>query len=580
VLGHVLDKAGKKESKSSGNYTPPEVIMDAVRMQFGVAPSTAPYADGARVPEGTAYIAPEDLDGLDLGAGAEVVAYRKDRPDHRVRLKLGAKKKLPRRVVLLSEAARADLGLDLAPEDVMPVEVPSLPPEQRVMLEYDQVPAPGADAFRWFFYASNPPWNSTRHSLGNVRKLQKELPIKVRNVYSFFVTYANIDGFDPVGDEAKKRPVAERPLLDRWIVSELEKTKQRVTDHMDAFRSYEATQVLSEFVDGLSNWYVRRSRDRFWAEGREQDKLDAYWTLFQCLRDLTLLLAPFLPFSAEDMYQNLVVGPYGEGFPDSVHLRLYPSGDQRLIDEELSRDMADVRALVSLGLQVRAAEKLKIRQMLSEAKFVLARPERREALARYAEIMKDELNVRTITFLERADEFVRYSLKPNFKVLGRRLGPKMKAVQRALAEGDAEGWVRALESEGGIVIAIDDQEVRLGPEDVAVSVEPKTGFAAASAPVGVVVLDTTLDEALLEEGRFREVLARVQNRRKELNLDFTDRIRLGLAGSEKLVDACRSRHATLASETLAAEVKLGEVPDTAVEVKVGDEPLLVYVEKV
>ena len=373
--------------------------------------------------------------------------------------------------------------------------------------------------------------------------------------------------------------MAERPLLDRWILSELEKTKQRVTEHMDAFRSYEATQVLSDFVDGLSNWYVRRSRDRFWAEGREQDKLDAYWTLFQCLRDLTLLLAPFLPFSAEDMYQNLVVGPYGEGFPDSVHLRLYPSGDQRLIDEELSRDMAEVRALVSLGLQVRAAEKLKIRQMLSEAKIVLARPERREALARYADVMKDELNVRAITFLERADAFVSYSLKPNFKVLGRRLGSKMKAVQRALAEGDAESWVRALESEGGIVIPIDDQEVRLGPDDVSVSVEAKAGFAAASAPVGVVVLDTTLDEELLEEGRFREVLARVQNRRKELNLDFTDRIRLGLAGSEKLLDACRARHAALASETLATEVKLGEVPDSAVELKVGDEPLLVHVEK-
>jgi len=580
VLGHVLDKTGKKESKSSGNYTPPEVILDAVRMQFGVVASDASYAKGATVEPGTALIAPEDLDGLDLSAGAEVRVYPKDRPDAERRLRLGPHKRLPRRVVVLSDEDREELGLAHAPDDVMPVEVPSLPADQRVVIEYDAVPAPGADAFRWFFYASNPPWNSTRHSLGNVRTLQKELPIKIRNVYSFFVTYANIDHFDPVNDEDAKRPVDERPLLDRWILSELEKTKQRVTEHMDAFRSYDATQVLSELVDGLSNWYVRRSRDRFWAEGRGQDKLDAYWTLYQCLRDITVLLAPFLPFSAEDMYQNLVVRPYGEGFPDSVHLRLYPTGDQRLIDEELSADMADVRNLVSLGLQVRAAQKLKIRQMLSEAKIVLARPERQAALAGYVEIMKDELNVRDLTFLERADDFVTYGVKPNFKVLGRRLGAKMKAVQKALAEGDAEEQVRALESEGSVLVHVGDQDIRLGPDDVAVSVEAKPGFAAASASVGVVVLDATLTDELLDEGRFREVLARIQSRRKELSLDFTDRIRLSLGGSARLLDVCRARVDVLKSETLATEVLFDEVPDGAKEVRVNDEPLHVHVEKI
>jgi len=580
VLGHVLDKAGKKESKSSGNYTPPEVILDAVRMQFGVVGPDAPHAKGVSVEPGTALIAMEDLDGLDLGGGAELSAYRLSEPDSAIKLQVKAHRKRPRRVVLLHEADRARLGLEPAPGDVMPVEVPGLPPEQRVVLEADDVPAPGADAFRWFFYASNPPWNSTRHSLGNVRKLQKELPIKIRNVYSFFVTYANIDGFDPVKDEGKKRPVAERPVLDRWILSELERCKQRVTEHMDAFRSYEATQVLSELVDGLSNWYVRRSRDRFWAEGREQDKLDAYWTLFQCLRDLTLLLAPFLPFSSEDMYQNLVVGPYGEGFPDSVHLRLYPSGDQRLIDEALSSDMSDVRDLVSLGLQVRAAQKLKIRQMLSEAKIVLAQPERQAALLPHVDVMKDELNVREITFLDRADEFVSYQVKPNFKALGRKLGPMMKAVQKALADGDAEAQVRSLERDGELRIDAGDHEVRLGPDDVTISVEAKPGFAAASAPVGVVILDTTLSEALLAEGRFREVLARVQNRRKELSLEFTDRIRLSVGGSPALVDLCRSRKDLLAAEVLATHVGFDEGLDQAVEVKVGDEQLRIAIEKV
>ncbi|NJK89095.1 MAG: class I tRNA ligase family protein [Myxococcales bacterium] len=439
VLGHVLDKAGKKESKSSGNYTPPEVILDAVRMEFGVIDGSAPYAAGLQPARGEAWIAQDDLDGLDLRDGTTVSLYRAGLSGHRAQVSVRGSKKLPRRVVLVHDDDRTALELALAPVDVMPVEVPKLDEARRITLEADDVPAPGADAFRWFFYASNPPWNSTRHSLTNVRTLQKELPIKIRNVYAFFVTYANIDGFDPVKDEKKKRPVVERPLLDRWILSELEKAKRDIVEHMDAFRSFEATQVLSELVDGLSNWYVRRSRDRFWAPGRGQDKMDALWTLYQSLRDISLLIAPFLPFAAETMYQNLVVGAYGEGFLDSVHLRLYPTGDQRLIDEALSKDMADVRALVSLGLQVRASQKLKIRQMLGEAKVVLAEPGRRPSLEPYVDIMKDELNVRSLTFLDRADEFVTYRVKPNFKTLGKRLGPSHEGPASCLARCGGRG---------------------------------------------------------------------------------------------------------------------------------------------
>ena len=209
-------------------------------------------------------------------------------------------------MILLSEADRTALGLEYGPADVMPVEVPKLPQLQRVLVESEGMPAPGADAFRWFFCASNPPWNNTRHALSNVRDAQRELPIKLRNVWSFFVTYANIDAFDPGADAAAKTPVGDRPLLDRWILSELERTKSVVVTHMDEFRSFDAAQALNAFVEGLSNWYVRRSRERFWAGGREQDKLDAYWTLYSCLRDASLLIAPFLPFTAEEMYQNLV----------------------------------------------------------------------------------------------------------------------------------------------------------------------------------------------------------------------------------------------------------------------------------
>jgi isoleucyl-tRNA synthetase len=552
VLGHVLDKHGKKESKSSGNYTPPDVILDAVRMEF------API-EGDVVPKaGEALIGPDDLDGLDLKEGETVQLYRSAEPAKKHAVKLRSNKKLKRRVILLSKEDRESLGLSFANGDVKPSEVLALPSDKRVMVEYGGIPAPGADAFRWFFYASNPPWNNTRHSLSNVRGLQKELPIKLRSVYSFFVTYANIDEFDPVKDEKAKRPIKDRPLLDRWILSELEMTKRAVVAHMDAYRSYEATQLLSSFVEGLSNWYVRRSRDRFWAEGRAQDKLDAYWTLYQALRDFSLMIAPFLPFAAEDMYQNLVVRPYGDGHPRSVHLRAYPQGDASRIDEQLSREMAIVRELVSLGLQVRASNKLKTRQPLAEAQLVLADKSTEKDLASYVPVMKDELNVESVKFLARADEYVSYKVKPNFQALGKRLGPKMKATQAAINAADPMGLKQALDREGEVQLEVMGEPITLSKDDLLVTVEAKEGFAAAGSSAGVVILDTKLNDHLIEEGLFREVLSRIQALRKEMRLDFAARIKLAVHGSERVEKACAKYVSTLKQETLATEVKLGE----------------------
>ncbi len=585
VLGHVLDKVGKKESKSRGNYTPPEVILDSVRMEFAPISGKAPYAKHLEaLKKGEALIAQEDLEGLDLKPGAEVVLYRRDSPQTRRKVKLRAVPKpkkandpvFPRRVILMSATDKKALKLSFGPADARPAEVPKLPPNQRVLVAYEGVPAPGADAFRWFFYASGPPWNNTRHSLPNVRTLQKELPIKLRNVYVFFTTYANIDSFDPVADEASKRSSKDRALLDRWVLSELERTKLMVVEHMDAFRSYEATQVLNAFVDGLSNWYVRRSRDRFWAPGRAQDKLDAFWTLYQCLHDLALMLAPFLPFAAEDMYQALVVDVYGEGHPDSVHLRLYPTGDASRIDYELSADMQDVRDLVSLGLQVRANYKLKTRQPLAEAEIILSKPERAEALNAYADIMSEELNVKAVKFTEEADQYVSYKVKPDFKALGRRLGPKMKATQKAIGGENPDRLKRALDTAGQVALTVEGSQLTLTREELVVSVEAKEGFAAATAPIGVVVLNTQLTDELRAEGLFREVLARVQAHRKQLKLDFADRIKLGLSGSAELLDVCSARQDELKAETLTLDLRLDEqVGGEPIEVQVDGHPLVI-----
>jgi isoleucyl-tRNA synthetase len=560
VLGHVGDREGKKESKSKGNYTPPEIILDRVRLEFAAveAPEQAP-------PPGVAWIAREDYDGLDLhGEGTPVLAYRDDREDAPSHLELVPSKRLPRRVIALADEDRAALGVELAPHGLATRvnDVKDLDGRYKVWVEDPSASAPGADAFRWFFYASNPPWNNTRHSLTGVRALQRELPLKLRNVYAFFSIYANIDGFSPADAACTegRRPASERALLDRWILSELALTTRRVRENMDAYRVYEATGRLTDFVDALSNWYVRRSRERFWAPGLERDKLDAHWTLYECLVESAKLLAPFLPFATEDVWQNLVGRPFPDARDESVHQCDYPEADESAVDEPLSRAMAAVREIVSLGMQVRTAEKLRVRQPLPAAEVVLAAPDLEGAISEHADLVRDELNVKELHWVPNADEYVHYRIKPNFRALGPKVGKRMPALKKALGDADGAALLARLQADGEVTLEVEGEPVVLGPDELAVSLEAREGFAAASGPVGVVVLRTALDEALIEEGRFREVLNRVQTFRKELDLEYTGRIRLSLQGAETLLAAVRPRVSELGRETLADEVVLDAAP--------------------
>jgi isoleucyl-tRNA synthetase len=575
VLGHVSDREGKKESKSKGNYTPPEVILNDVKLEFAaVDPGEDPPVPGA------ARIAREDYEGLDLrGEGAKVRVFRDRAPGAARELEVQPAR-LPRRVIHLSPEDARSLAVEPATPGtvVLPREVPSLPPAARVWVEDPSTPAPGADAFRWFFYASNPPWNPTRHSLSGVRTLQRDLPLKLRNVYAFFSIYANVDGFDPSSDAATRgrRPLAERPLVDRWILSELALTTKRVTEHMDAFRVYEATGVLTDFVDALSNWYVRRNRDRFWAPGLEMDKLDAHWTLYECLVTAAKLLAPFLPFATEEMWQNLIRRPMPGAEELSVHICDYPEPDEADIDLGLSQVMGTVRALVSLGLQVRTAEKLRVRQPLEAAEIAVADPALGAKLSEYVDLIRDELNVHDVHFVPNADAFVTYRVKPNFRVLGPRVGARMPGLKKALGEADGRALLRELDAAGEVRIRVDDAELVLGRDELAVTLEAKEGFSAASGPTGVVVLRTTLNDDLVEQGLFREVLNRVQSFRKELDLEYTGRIRLTLSGAPRLLDAVRPRVDQLSRETLAVEVGLGRPPAGGAHVRdvsIAGEPL-------
>lgn len=577
VLGHVCDREGKKESKSSGNYTPPEVILERVRMEFAVVSAEMAKVKDAK--EGVAFIAREDYEGLDLtGESAKVVLYREGREP--LAMELRPSKALPRRKVALSPAdlARLDLQPGADPMAVKPNNVPGLPQTERVYIEDPATPAPGADAFRWFFYASSPPWTNTRHSLSGVRALQKEFLVKLRNVYSFFTIYATIDGFSPAaGNPAATattpsalaastgyRPVQERSLLDRWMLSELALATRQVAENLDNYRLYEAAQRLVEIVDALSNWYVRRSRARFWApisagEAVLTDKRDAYFTLYETLVAISKLMAPFTPFFAEELHQNLVRGPWPTTQPESVHLCAFPEPDAAAIDEALALSMSAVRELVSLGLQVRTVNKLKVRQPLSRADVVVSTNALADALRAHAPLIAEELNVHEVRFLRPGEEGgeVRYVLKPNFRALGPKLGKKVQLAKAALARADAAALRADLAATGKTSIDLEGERFELGPEEIEVVVEAAEGFAAAGGKAGVVVLHIALTDALKDEGLAREILSRVQGVRKELNLGFTETIRLAVDGSERVRRVAEGARTTLAEESLASEVVIG-----------------------
>ena len=581
VLGHVGDKEGKKESKSKGNYTPPEVILDEVKMDFAVldpSEAEARFKFKDRVDDEHVAIAREDMEGLDLSPNAVVELVSASGTRSRT---LIPGKGLPRRVIVMTEATRSALGVTATSKwNVRPVEVPSLPANERVAVKDPASQAPGADAFRWFFYASNPPWSSTRHSLANVRALQKEFLIKLRNVYSFFTIYANIDGFDPFG---AARGTARESELDRWILSELSLTTQQVTSDLDAYDVYAATQRLTAFVDALSNWYVRRSRDRFWRAGWDADKAAAYATLYRVLTVTSKLIAPFVPYLAEQIFQNLVVVPARatkHAVPESVHLALFPEADASAIDATLSSKMRAIRDIVSVGLKVRTDHKLKVRQPLRRAHIVLNNVALRDDLEGHKSMILDELNVLDAHFVgyEGASKFGQYAYKPNFRTLGQRgLGKQAQELKKAWATLTAEdkAILDGVLVEGkGTYKGID-----LVREDIEASFETKDGFAAAGDRIGVVVLETTLDDELRELGFARELLNRIQTARKEMGLEYHDRIALSVAGGDRVKRVLAKQADEIARECLAVRVSMDppSADATVREVDVEGEPVTIAI---
>ena len=318
----------------------------------------------------------------------------------------------------------------------------------------------GADALRWYFFANQPPWTSIRYNERAIKESIPEFLLRLWHVYSFFVIYATIDGFDPSeplpGDagelepqvlaHAKNfRPAAERGELDRWILSELHRTAADVTARMDEYDNFAACGRLTEFVDALSNWYVRRSRDRFWAADKQSpDKRDAYWTLYECLLMTVKLVAPFVPFVAEGMWQNLAVAPFGRRVVESVHLCDFPTGDAAAIDRRLSTRMNLVREIASLGRAARVGARLKVRQPLEKVEVILVDRSEQGWLAEHADLLREELNVKQVEFTDKADQYISYTVLPDLKRLGPRLGKRLPALKTALAAADAAALLSQL----------------------------------------------------------------------------------------------------------------------------------------
>ncbi|MCL6592008.1 MAG: isoleucine--tRNA ligase [Firmicutes bacterium] len=406
----------------------------------------------------------------------------------------------------------------------------------------------GADATRWYLVAVSPPWTPTRFDEEGVKEVFAKFFGTLQNVYSFFTLYANIDQADP---QNYAIPVPEREEIDRWIISRLNSLIKAVRAAMEEYELTRVVRAIQDFViDDLSNWYVRRTRERFWASTMNNSKKAVYRTLWEALITVAKLMAPFAPFLAEEIYRNLI---QGGGLP-SVHFELYPEADAGLIDAKLEEHMGLVIELVSLGRAARNKVQIKVRQPLSE---LLIDQRNQKILAPVEGLVKEELNIKKISYVANPDEYVVYTVKPNFPVLGPKYGKIMKGIGAGLANQDPAALVKTLRSSGSIILTVEGTTVTLTEADLEVRVEEKAGFVVEMGRANFCILNTTLTPELLEEGLAREMVSKVQNMRKSSGFELTDRIELEFVADDEVAAAVERFKDYIAEETLAVSVKRG-----------------------
>ena len=430
----------------------------------------------------------------------------------------------------------------------------------------------GADAIRWYFYTSSAPWLPKRFSGKAVQEGQRKFMGTLWNTYAFFVLYANIDNFD-----ASKYTLEydKLPVMDKWLLSKLNSTVAEVDSNLDQYRIPEAAKALQDFVDEMSNWYVRRSRERFWAKGMEQDKINAYMTLYTALVNICKAAAPMIPFMTEDIYQNLVRSNDASA-PESIHLCDFPVVNKDHIDKKLEEDMEDVLDAVVMGRACRNEAAIKNRQPISrmyiKSDFTLSEF--------YQEIIEDELNVKEVVFTDDVRDFTSYTFKPQLRTVGPKYGKQLGGIQKHLAALDGNAAMDELNADGALKFDVDGVAVELTKDDLLIDMAQKEGYVSQEDNRMTVVLDTNLTPELVEEGFVYEIISKIQTMRKESGFEVTDHIRVSINGNDKLSEIAQKNKEAISSKVLADELTSGMEYGVSKEWNINGENAVIAVERV
>ncbi len=429
----------------------------------------------------------------------------------------------------------------------------------------------GADAIRWYFYINSAPWLPNRFHGKAVQEGQNKFLGTLWNTYAFFVLYANIDNFDPTRYTLDYEKL---PVMDKWLLSKMNSMVKAVDDNLGNYRIPEAARALEEFVDDMSNWYVRRSRERFWAKGMEQDKINAYMTLYTALVTVSKAAAPMIPFMTEEIYQNIVV-KVDPSAPESIHLCDFPKVESAQIDPELERDMDEVLKVVVLGRACRNKANIKNRQPI--AKMYIKAP---QTLPEYfTDIIRDELNVKTVAFTDNVGEFISYSFKPQMRTVGPKYGKLLGKIRQLLPALDGTAAMNELKTTGALHLDVDGTDVVLAEEDLLIETAQTEGYVSESNADIAVVLDTNLTPELVEEGFVRELISKIQTMRKEAGFEVMDKITVSAMGNDKIDAILKKYEDQIKDEVLAVTVVYGEVSGYSKEWSINGEQVTLGVER-
>ena len=436
---------------------------------------------------------------------------------------------------------------------------------------FDALNKYGADAIRWYFYINSAPWLPNRFHGKAVVEGQRKFMSTLWNTYAFFVLYADIDNFDPTKYELN---YDQLPVMDKWLLSRLNTTVQAVDNDLANYKIPEAARALQEFVDEMSNWYVRRSRERFWAKGMEQDKINAYMTLYHALVTIAKTAAPMIPFMTEDIYQNLVRS-VDKDAPESIHLCDFPTVNEAWIDKDLEADMKELLEIVVLGRACRNTANIKNRQPIGTM-YVKAEKKMSEF---YTDIIADELNVKEVKFADDVESFISYSFKPQLRTVGPKYGKLLGGIRQALADINGTAAMNELRTNGVLKLDINGNDVELTEEDLLIETAQTEGYVSESDGETSVVLDTNLTPELIEEGFVREIISKIQTMRKEAGFEVMDKIVVYAHGNDKIQDVMKAHEDEIKSEVLADEMVLGETDGYVKEWNINKEAVTMGVKK-